>query len=211
MRHLISLIIALAAATAASAQRIDSLFAAVPESVCPMLDRNTRLDMLDLYDYNMKAKGDNIFGGESVMTYKSDALIRISLTPVSRWELLLLKNDTATVIASIHTIQSPAAESRLTLYDTAWRPLPVPPMPELAIKDFMSQTDSTDTDSTSLIAHKLQLQRPEMTWEETANGQAVLRLSISTAALGLEDRKAAAACLRPVFLEVVPGPAFKRR
>ncbi|MBF0950389.1 MAG: DUF3256 family protein, partial [Alloprevotella tannerae] len=41
------------------ASPIDSVFVRVPTDILPMLDMNARLDMIDLYNYNMKAEAYN--------------------------------------------------------------------------------------------------------------------------------------------------------
>lgn len=51
------LALSLPAGAAATPPSIDSLFAAVPATELPLLERNARLDMLDLYNYRMTAKG----------------------------------------------------------------------------------------------------------------------------------------------------------
>ena len=80
----------------ARAQSMDSVLVSVPESELPLLERNPRLDMLDLYNSQMEAKGENIFGGASYLTEKDDNYLRIRLTDVSEWELqrLTLDGDT---------------------------------------------------------------------------------------------------------------------
>ena len=53
------------------AQSIDTLFRHVPQEELSMLELNARLDMLDLFNCQMAAKGENIFGGSSVMVKKT--------------------------------------------------------------------------------------------------------------------------------------------
>lgn len=105
------------------ASPIDSVFVRVPTDILPMLDKNARLDMIDLYNYNMKAEAYNIYGGKSVMTQKTDSMFSISLTESSRWDLALLPQSADTIFAVIYTILSPAESSRIVLYDADWQPL----------------------------------------------------------------------------------------
>lgn len=51
----------------AYAQSMDTMLVRVPQSELPLLERNPRLDMLDLYNSQMEAKGENIFGGYSYL------------------------------------------------------------------------------------------------------------------------------------------------
>lgn len=54
----------------ATAQNVDSLFAHVPESVCPILVQSNRLDLLDLYNSRMKAVTPNLYGGQTILAEK---------------------------------------------------------------------------------------------------------------------------------------------
>lgn len=105
------------------ANPIDSVFVHVPTDVLPILDIDARLDMIDLYNYNMKAEAYNIYGGKSVMTQKTDWMFSISLTESSRWDLALLPQSEDTIFAVIYTLLSPAESSRIVLYDVDWQPL----------------------------------------------------------------------------------------
>lgn len=67
---LFSLILLLKFQNATAQTNIDSTFLKVPMSELPLLEHNPRLDMIDLYNYKMIAKGENIFGGTSVLTKK---------------------------------------------------------------------------------------------------------------------------------------------
>ena len=102
---------------------MDSVFVHIPSSILSVLDMDARLDMIDLYNYNMKAEAYNIYGGKSVMTQKTDSMFSISLTESSRWDLALLPQSADTIFAVIYTILSPAESSRIVLYDADWQPL----------------------------------------------------------------------------------------
>lgn len=105
------------------ASPMDSVFVHVSSGILSVLDMDARLDMIDLYNYNMKAEAYNIYGGKSVMTQKTDSMFSISLTESSRWDLALLPQSADTIFAVIYTILSPAESSRIVLYDVDWQPL----------------------------------------------------------------------------------------
>lgn len=102
---------------------MDSVFVHIPSGILSVLDIDARLDMIDLYNYNMKAEAYNIYGGKSEMTQKTDSMFSISLTESSRWDLALLPQSADTIFAVIYTILSPAESSRIVLYDADWQPL----------------------------------------------------------------------------------------
>ena len=105
------------------ASPMDSVFVHIPSGILSVLDIDARLDMIDLYNYNMKAEAYNIYGGKSEMTQKTDSMFSISLTESSRWDLALLPQSADTIFAVIYTILSPAESSRIVLYDADWQPL----------------------------------------------------------------------------------------
>ena len=105
------------------ASPMDSVFVHVSSGILSVLDMDARLDMIDLYNYNMKAEAYNIYGGKSVMPQKTDSMFSISLTESSRWDLALLPQSADTIFAVIYTILSPAESSRIVLYDVDWQPL----------------------------------------------------------------------------------------
>ena len=105
------------------ASPMDSVFVHVSSGILSVLDMDARLDMIDLYNYNMKAEAYNIYGGKAVMTQKTDSMFSISLTESSRWDLALLPQSADTIFAVIYTILSPAESSRIVLYDVDWQPL----------------------------------------------------------------------------------------
>ena len=83
------------------ASPIDSVFVHVPSDILSVLDMDARLDMIDLYNYNMRAEAYNIYGGKSVMTQKTDSMLSISLTESSRWDLALLPQSADTIFDNI--------------------------------------------------------------------------------------------------------------
>lgn len=179
------------------AQTMDSLFVAVPEPELPLLDRNARLDMLDLYNYKMTAKGENIFGGTSLMEAKEQNFIRLKLTEVSRWEMMRLECDSIYYVC-IHTIEQPVRMSRIRFYDGGWMPCaaPLPAMDSLTRDDFMA--DGIPADTAEDLHRRLEPLCIEAVWENTSGTEPQLVFSASVAHLPEECRKVAGEWLRPV-------------
>ena len=172
----------------ARAQSMDSVLVSVPESELPLLERNPRLDMLDLYNSQMEAKGENIFGGASYLTEKDDNYLRIRLTDVSEWELQRLTLDGDTLFVCIHSVSTPATGSTVRCYSKTWeRDTSL----RLRMPDF---SDFWKPEADSLTA--------EIHWEHDAQHQPQLTFSLSVEGLSIEDRDDARRCLKPVT-----GPA----
>ena len=197
-------VLALSPIAAAQAQSIDSLFAKAPYTELQMLERNPRLDMLDLYNYKMTAKGENIFGGYSVMESKTNDHIFVKLTDASTWEMALLPAAGGdSIISCIHTVKSPAADSEITFYRVDWTPLKdvdatVPQLEEFLVERDSVPADSVDSAAVDRLMEKIAVPHIKMRWI-TGDGQpARLEYSISTANLAEEENRAARFCLKPV-------------
>lgn len=102
------------------AQSIDTLFRHVPQEELPMLELNARLDMLDLFNCQMAAKGENIFGGSSVMVKKTANHLVIDLSDVSRWEMMRVPFGGTYRCVCIHSLTSALPSSRWRVYDANW-------------------------------------------------------------------------------------------
>ena len=59
----------------------------MPQRVLPILDKTARLDMIDLYNNNLTAKAENIYGGQAEMLRKTDDFISIKCTESSNWQI----------------------------------------------------------------------------------------------------------------------------
>lgn len=110
---------------------IDSIFIGIPSQVLPILERNARLDMLDYYNAGMRAVGENTLGGQSVMLKKTADFVQLESTPASTWELRILTSGRDTLFLCIHSIKATGISSRLTAYDSDWKPWNQPPQSEV--------------------------------------------------------------------------------
>ena len=162
------------------AQSMDSLFVKVPKKELPMLETNPRMDMIDLYNYNMEAKGENIFGGNSVMEKKSDNYILIRLSDVSQWEMMRLKkSDGGCILLCTHTLTDGVSGSRWNAYDEKWNKLTGFRLPSLTLDDFWMANDSISKEKQEQIREKIQPLRLVLQWhntEETRNP--ILEISV---------------------------------
>lgn len=97
-------------------------FVSAPHTVLPMLDNNTRLDMLDYYSSGMDVKSTNALRGKSAIKSVSPETIAIEMTEVSDYTLALLpsKNGSDTLVAVIATMATPVHDSRFEVYSSDW-------------------------------------------------------------------------------------------
>ncbi len=183
------------------AQNIATLFIQVPIHELPLLETNPRLDMLDLYNYKMTAKGENIFGGTSFLLHKTENHLMVQLTEVSRWELMRLKTDSSELYACTHTLTAPVGESRISFYHPGWQHATITTLPPFTLDDFWQTNDSISADRAREVYEKLQPLHVTMKWkDEEGISRPTLTLQVSTGLLNDEDRKAAEHCLKTICL-----------
>ncbi|MCM1164206.1 MAG: DUF3256 family protein [Muribaculaceae bacterium] len=101
------------------------LFADAPTSVYPLLDRTTRLDMIDYAVNNLTTPSANALDGHSAITELTSESLKLRLTDSSTSQLVVLptKGDNA-VVAVISTVATPGLDSSISFYTTEWSQLP---------------------------------------------------------------------------------------
>ena len=124
MRRLITIILA-SLSLASSAQTMRELLRSAPDTLVTLLTHNNLLDFPDYLDTQMLAQVRNRLGGNSEMTKLTDDYTFIRVTAVSTLQLKLLPQSKGKVLLSIYTcnLNDSIAESRLSFYDTSWKPL----------------------------------------------------------------------------------------
>lgn len=96
-------------------------FISAPRRVIPLIDNNTRLDMLDYFNSGMKTASTNALNGKSSVTALSDDAISIRLTDASTIDIAVLPCGNDTLIAVIKTVATPAPDSKLSVYSKDWK------------------------------------------------------------------------------------------
>ncbi len=194
-KMLLSVVLLSASWSGAICQPVDSVFARMPLEVLPLLERNPRLDMLDLYNYKIQAKVENVFGGSSVLLAKTDDYLRLRLTEVSHWELKCLPLGGDWIYACVHSLRSGATESRIALYASDWKTVEGAGFGCPPLQDFWQPADSISEERRAELLAKLQPVHVEARWSPDAPE---LNFSVSVSHLSPEDREDAARCLRQV-------------
>ncbi|MGN1354600.1 MAG: DUF3256 family protein [Alloprevotella sp.] len=168
---------------------IDSLFATAPTSELPLLEFNSRLDMLDLYNYKMTAKGETLFGKYAYLENKSEQSLFIRLTGASTWQLMRLQAPGfPEKLLCLHSLTGSVAQTTVRLYDNAWQRDTATILPTFRLNDFINTTDSIDDDTMADIQRLLSVRHLVVAGEEATASRSVIRVSIPTLHLGLENR-----------------------
>lgn len=117
-------LVALIAPGARAQMTASKAFATAPQSVFPLLDAGTRLDMIDYYNSNLSTASDNKLQGRSRITALTDKALTVQMSPASSNEILILPAGGAdSIIAVITTIATPTPDSHISFYSRDWKPL----------------------------------------------------------------------------------------
>lgn len=176
------------------AESIDSLFTRVPTDLLPLLERNARLDLLDLYNYGMTAKAENLYEGTSHLLVKQKDFLHLQLTDISTWSLKRLVTGNDTLLCCIHTLTRPAIASSIRFYDPQWQTVDID-MPKPADSLFWQPADSLSHERLAELRTRIDFSAVTAFWSADSTE---LTLRISIVDLNEEDRRDAQQCLRPV-------------
>lgn len=100
------------------------LFTSAPQNVFPLLDHNTRLDMVDYYKNGMSTPSQNSLDGRSLITEMTPASLTVKMTDSSAMQIVELKGPKGSVVALISTVATPGLDSNIKFFDSDWKPLP---------------------------------------------------------------------------------------
>ena len=118
-------LLALAGALTVSAQfTAEKAFTSAPVKVFPLLERNSRLDMIDYFRSGLETPTANRLEGGSRVTALTDRLVELSLSDASTAQIVLLPAVSDTIIAVVKTIAMPGKDSTVSFYSSKWEPLP---------------------------------------------------------------------------------------
>ena len=124
-QRLLAALLLLAACSPAMMARLTAAgaFSDAPASLFPLLDRNTRLDMIDYFNSGSATASTNAMQGKSRITSLNPDDIRIAMTDASSYQISLLPSGNDTIIAVIQTVATPAHDSHINFYSRSWQKL----------------------------------------------------------------------------------------
>lgn len=185
---------------------IDSLFASMPTDLLPFVSRDNRLDCLDLYNSNMQAVAQNELGERTRLVRKTADYLRLKISEASWMELKLLPAGNDTLVGVVHTVLTPAADSRVAFYTTTWQARNDVQVPRPDTETFWAKPDSIDV---TLFEQ----------WKVAAGGPWIaatfspdndrLTYTLSTDMVRTDWRDDVARCLRQIVFQW-DGKAFTR-
>ena len=201
-RFLLLYILILCSALPLRAGLIDSLFINAPQDVLPLLGHTERLDLLDLYDYRLKAEVENRLGGRSLLEYKDFCMLRLRVSDAESWEMHCVQGEGGALLICLNSVRAGGEMTRLSAYNLSWQPIKLA-FPKPDCKHFLTAAPAdslTDADLSTL--HALLPALPvAASWQEGNR----LQLRIDASALATDLRRAARLCLRPLTYEYRKG------
>lgn len=121
---LLTALLLLVTLTAAAQKTAADAFTTAPAGIFPLLDKNTRLDMVDYYNSGLATPSANRLQGRSAITSLTPATLTVKITDSSSAQIALLPAGRDTIIALISTVATPGLDSTIKFYDSNWSPLP---------------------------------------------------------------------------------------
>ena len=181
---------------------IDSLFINAPQDVLPLLGQTERLDLLDLYDYRLKAEVENRLGGRSLLEYKDSCMLRLRVSDAESWEMHCVQGEGGALLICLNSVRAGGEMTRLSAYNLSWQPIKLA-FPKPDCKHFLTAAPADSLTDADLSAfHALLPALPvAASWQEGNR----LQLRIDASALATDLRRAARLCLRPLTYEYRKG------
>ncbi|MCR4995096.1 MAG: DUF3256 family protein [Bacteroidales bacterium] len=189
------------------------VFAAMPDSVLPMVSKNNRLDCIDFKENNMEARVRNLLDEYVSLEALTADYARFRTSAASLLEMKLLPtSDSTSVLCVVFTAQMGEEgtalrmeDSHLAFYTTDWEPLPEQSeafrqaFDRLGVNAFLATEESVPSPYCVDALRSLNSFHP--VGMAFSSDDATLTLSLQTAQLSKEEREAVRTYLRPVVLQ----------
>lgn len=98
-------------------------FIDAPQQIFPLLDKSTRMDMVDYKAGGMDTPSANALSGKSVITSMTPKLLNIRTSDSSTAQVAVLQGDRGEVVAVVTTLATPGLDSNVSFYDSSWKPM----------------------------------------------------------------------------------------
>lgn len=150
MKLLVLLTLLFCSSTAALAQiSIKEAICRMPEEILPYITNDQKSQIQKLKESNDSMKVKNTFNGTTTINIKNNDFAEIKMSKATDMQIKLLSTgDSAQVICTIKTINSPLKESSVKFYSTNWIQLdssfglPDTNKPDAALNMFIHKPDS---------------------------------------------------------------------
>lgn len=112
--------------TSVQAKSLKDLWVSMPDSLLPTLDRNLRLELVELEEMGVKPNVKNLLGEECDMDTLTNDYLECTTSKAARLQMIYLPSSAGdSVLCVIKTFRAPSKESEIRFYDQGWRQLPI--------------------------------------------------------------------------------------
>lgn len=119
---LLPLLLCFVALSAQTSMR--EIWLSMPDSMIPYLNKNLRLEHVELLEMKVESKVRNLLGGEGKMDSLTSDYMQIHLNGAADMQLRLLpKNDSLQMICMVKTVRAQQPESEIRFFDLNWNPI----------------------------------------------------------------------------------------
>lgn len=120
---LLTLMVALAAISG-NAKSMKEIWADIPDSLIPYIDKTHRLEMTDFIGMGLKGDVDNMMGGKSVMDTITSNFIQVTLSESTTLQIKKLSQAGGdSILCLVKTWKAPESESSVSFYNQQWQKL----------------------------------------------------------------------------------------
>lgn len=112
-------------ATVGQAKTMREMLVAMPDSVVPYLNKNMRLELVELMDMHVAPEVKNSLAGVSKIDTLTADYLQLTLNKVTTLEMKLLARgeNGDSLLCMIKTLEAPEKESEISFFSQQWEPL----------------------------------------------------------------------------------------
>lgn len=126
MKKLIVLLLGITLSMSVQAKSLREMWFSMPDSLIPTLNRNLRIELVDLVDMKVKSEVKGLLGEDCMMDTLTLDFAQLGISKVSSVQMKMLpwKNEGDSILCVVKTFSAPEKESDILFYDKEWRKLP---------------------------------------------------------------------------------------
>ncbi len=99
-------------------------FVSAPQNIFPLLDANTRMDMVDYFNSGSDKASVNALKGKSRVVSIDPQKLEVNMTDASSNQVIVLPTKDGELIGLIATVATPAPDSNLNVFSSDWTDIP---------------------------------------------------------------------------------------
>ncbi len=125
------------------AQSMEELLVSMPESLTPYLTTNQKKEMVESLKLGVTTSVDNQLHGTSSLDTLTTDYCRVSLSSARELHIVRLPSTEGdSIVCVVDTYHAPQAESKVSFFTLAWRPISEPLMPEVTLDELTFRPDT---------------------------------------------------------------------